>query len=100
MDYEILSPWGEIETIPPKALQPRVKDLSGKTIGLFAFFKQHGSLIMKEVERQLKDRFPSAKYSHFKYPRHVAEIVEDEEFKTSFQEWLKGVDTVISGNGD
>ena len=100
MDYEVLSPWAEVDLVPPRAIQPRVADLNGKTIGLFAFFKQHAPSVMKEVERQLKERFPTAKFSHYHYPKHVKEVVEDDEYKASFEEWVNGVDTVVTGNGD
>ena len=98
--YEVLSPWAEIALVAPRGLQPRVTDLSDKTIGLFAFFKQHAPSVMREVERQLKERFPKAKFSHYHYPKHVAEIAEDDKYKASFEEWAKGVDTVVTGNGD
>jgi hypothetical protein len=100
MDYEVLSPWAEVDPVAAKGLMPRVTDLNGKTIGLFAFFKQYAPAIMKEVERQLKERFPKAKFSHYQYPLHVKEVIDDEKYKPSFLDWLKGVDTVVSGQGD
>jgi hypothetical protein len=100
MDYEVLSPWAEVEPIAPRGILPRVTDLSGKTIGLFAFFKQHGPFIMKEVEQKFKEKFPTAKFSHYYYPKHMKEIMEDDEYKASFEEWIKGVDTVVAGNSD
>ena len=100
MDYEVLSHWAEVDPVPPRPLHPRVADLNGKTIGLFAFFKQHAPTVMREVERQLKERFPKAKFSHYHYPKHVMEIAEDGEYRPSWEEWAKGVDTVVTGNGD
>jgi hypothetical protein len=100
MDYEVLSPWAEVDPVPARGLLPRVTDLNGKTIGLFAFFKQHAPMVMQEVERQLKERFPKAKFSHYQYPKHVKEVLKDEQYLPSFQEWLKGVDTVVTGQGD
>jgi hypothetical protein len=100
MEYEVLSPWAEVEPIAPRGILPRVTDLNGKTIGLFAFFKQWGPPIMMEVERQLKEKFPKAKFSHYHYRQHVTEILEDDEYKASFEEWIKGVDTVITGHSD
>jgi hypothetical protein len=52
MQYEVLNPWADTDPYPVEGLQPRVTDLKGKTIGLFAFFKEHGPVIMGEVERQ------------------------------------------------
>ena len=55
MEYEVLSPWGEVDAVPPMGLQPRVGDLRSKTIGLFAGYKGHWVLVLREVERQLKE---------------------------------------------
>ena len=100
MEYEVLSPWAEIDPGELKSILPRVKDLEGKTIGLFAYFKPHGPLIMAEVENKLRQRFPSAKFSHYQNPLRVSEIVNHDEYKGGFEEWVKGVDTVITGHGD
>jgi len=106
MEYSVLNPRGEIDPIEYIALQPRVKDLNGKTIGLFAYFKKHWVLILDEVERQLKARYPSARFTRFQYIKDpsthntVAEIAKDPEVRPQFEEWLKGVDCVVSANGD
>ena len=34
--YEVLNPWAEVDPIPLKGIAPRVADLTGKTMGLFA----------------------------------------------------------------
>ena len=100
MDYEVLSPWAEVDRSVSAVMRPRIKDLKGKTIGLFSHFKEHSPLILKEVERQLKKKFPSAKFSHYQYVRDTTEIINDDKNKPSFMEWLKGVDAVISAYGD
>jgi len=100
MEYEVLSPLGQVNAVSTGGLQPRISDLKGKTIGMYAHFKEHAPLILKEVERQLKEKFPTAKFSYFQYPRDTAEIINDAEYKVSFEEWLSRVDTVISGYGD
>ena len=99
-DYEVLSPWAEVDPVPPRALQPRVTDLSGKTIGLFAFFKPTGPFVMKEIEQKLQERFPAARFSHFHYPVEDVEILSDDNYKAKFEEWVKGVDAVITGHSD
>jgi hypothetical protein len=87
-------------------LRPRVSDLNRKTIGLFAGFKGHWEVILREVERQLQERFPTAKFSHYHYPkdmsstRNACEVAEDDEYRPSFEKWLRDVDTVVSGHGD
>jgi len=99
MDYEVLSPLAEVDSVAPRGIAPRVADLNGKTIGLFAFFKPHGRWINDEVERRLKERFPTAKFSHYTVPIHGVEAVSD-DYKASFEEWVKGVDSVVTSHGD
>ncbi|MEM1542722.1 MAG: hypothetical protein QXF59_05715 [Candidatus Bathyarchaeia archaeon] len=100
MEYEVLNPCGEVDPLPLRGLNPRVKSLDGVTVGLFAGFKGHWFLILKEVARQLETRFPSTKFSFYEYPKDCVEIEQDDEYRPSFESWLKGVDTVISGHGD
>jgi hypothetical protein len=100
MNYEVFSPWAEVDEVVSGGLQPRVTDLNKKTIGLFSFFKEHGPMILREVERQLKEKFPEAKFSHFQYPKDCVDIADDDEYRTLLEKWLKGVDTVLSGHGD
>jgi hypothetical protein len=100
MDYEVISPWADIEQIKPKGLVPRVTDLNDKTIGLYAYFKPWGIPIMKEVERQLKEKFPTARFKHYHFPLHVEEVIKHPQYKESFEEWVKEVDTVVAGHGD
>jgi hypothetical protein len=99
MNYEVLSPWAEVDAAPSGGLRPRITDLNNKTIGLFSFFKEHGPLILREVERQLKEKFPKTKFSHFQYPKDCVDMADD-EYRMLLEEWLRGVDTVVSGHGD
>jgi hypothetical protein len=100
MEYMVLSPWAQVDRIDSAVMKPRVNDLNGRTIGMFSHFKEHSPLILKEVERQLKEKFPSAEFSYYQYLRDTTEIVNDDKYRPSFIEWLKGVDAVISAYGD
>lgn len=106
MDYEVLSPWADSDRRKPMTLNPRVGDLNGKKVGLFAGFKGHWIVILTEVERQLKDRFPGAEFLHYHYPkdmsstRDACEVADDDEYRPSFEKWLKEVDIVVTGHGD
>ena len=74
MDYSVLSPWGEVDKSEVRGLAPRVSDLSDKTIGLFAGFKGHWVLVLQEIERQLKERFPGASFSYYRYPKDLSSL--------------------------
>jgi hypothetical protein len=100
MEYEVLSPLGQVSATSQMGLQPRVNNLKGKTIGMYAHFKEQAPLILKEIEQQLKEKFPTTKFTYFQYLKDTAEIVNDPEYKASFEKWLSNVDTVISGYGD
>lgn len=100
MKYTVLSPWGEIDNTDACALSPRLDTLEGKTIGLFAKFKHHDPVIMKEIARQLGQRYPTAKFIHLQYPKDTAEIMNDPEFLPVLTAFLDQCDGVISGYGD
>ena len=100
--YEVLSPWAEVDPIPLKGILPRVTDLTGKTIGLFCHaYKQAGLPIMSMVEKKLKERFPTSKITWYASELGLYSVFDTED-KLKFEEWIKanGVDTVIVGRGD
>jgi hypothetical protein len=106
MEYEVLSPYGDVAPIKHIGLNPRVADLNEATVGLCAYFKQHYVLVLEEIAKQLQQRFPGAQFARFRYTKdpswrnEVAELGKDPEVRPQFEEWLNGVDTVLVGNGD
>ncbi len=97
--YEVLSPWAEVDPIPLRGISPRVTDLSGKKIGLFRNFKRAARPILTVVERELKKRYPTAEFSWF--DSTAANVLETEtENKQKFTDWAKGVDAVVAAVGD
>ena len=106
MEYEVLSPRGDVDPITWIGLNPRVTDLNKVTIGLYATFKEHWVLILEEVAKQLKERYPGVTFSRFQYTKdlnsytQVAEVAKDPEVRPEFEEWVKGVDAVIVANAD
>jgi hypothetical protein len=54
----------------------------------------------------LKERFPGCKFSWFVSPQDIGPATGppkqliDSKYKDEFEEWLKGVDTVIAAVGD
>lgn len=97
--YEVMSPWAEAEPIPLKGIAPRVKGLSGKKIGLFRNSKRVARPTLAVVEARLKERFPDCEIKGYTFMPNAG-ITEKEEWKSKFEEWLKGVDAVIFAYGD
>ena len=98
--YTVLSPWAETDNIEKLPLNPRLDTLEGKTIGLYASFKEYHPFFMQEVERQLAARYPTAKFSHYTYIVDTQEIDQDPENFPIFKKWLEGVDAVIGVGAD
>jgi hypothetical protein len=99
MEYEVLSPWGDKDNIA-RGLQPRIADLENKTIGMFYYFFDSHIAILREIEKQLKEKFPTLKFSYYQYTVETSEIEHDTAHRESFEEWVKGVDSVISVYGN
>jgi hypothetical protein len=98
-EYEVFSPWAEADPIPPRGISPRVESLAGKTIGLFRNSKRAALPIMKVVEKRLKEEFPTAKFTEFANLR-PNEVIIEQDAKERFEDWLKGVDAVVTAFGD
>ena len=95
---EVLSPWAEVDQITPEGLSPRLVDLSGKRIGLFANDKIAAAPILAVVEQELKKRHGDQIFSRFGR-RINAEVAETED-RARFEKWIKEVDAVILAVGD
>jgi len=106
MNYEVLSPWADADSIPKRGLTPRVANLEGKTIGLFENHKITAKPILNAVESQLKERYPTCKFSRYISPQDTGPALgppkqqKDSIYKDKFEDWLKGVDAVIAAVGD
>jgi hypothetical protein len=99
-EYEILSPWADIDPLPLKGIAPRLTSLAGKKIGLFALSKRASRPIVLAVGEKLKERFPGLKtvlYDSYT-PFTVMQI--ETENKQKFEDWVKGVDAVVAAVGD
>ncbi len=96
--YEVLNPWADVDPIPSRGISPRLSTLAGKKIGLFINGKRAAPLMMTVVERKLKERFPTAEFTRFRFEPNREVIGTSAEAK--FMEWIKGVDTVVGAVGD
>jgi hypothetical protein len=97
--YEVLSPWAVVDPIPLRGAVPRLDSLDGKTIGLFKNFKRAAGPILEVVERELQQRYPTAKFVWFN--SDAANVLETETVnKEKFEEWAKGIDAAVTSVGD
>jgi hypothetical protein len=96
--YEVLNPWADADPIPLRGISARPADLAGKTIGLFAGYKLASRPVLDEVEKRLKERFSTAKFSLFQYNEQVD--VGDPKKQAEFEKWLNGADAVVCAVGD
>jgi hypothetical protein len=97
--YEVLGPWAEADPVPPRGITPRLKDLAGKKIGLFANSKRAAPLMLSAVEQRLKIQYPSVATSWYEFTEvNVPEIETKNSAK--FEAWVKGVDAVVLAVGD
>jgi hypothetical protein len=97
--WEVLSPWAEVDPIPIRGISPRVDTLAGKKIGLFANFKRAARPIQSYVEKRLKERFPDCETNLFDSTLPNVTETETENLQ-KFTAWAKDVDAVIAAVGD
>ena len=98
-DYEVLSPWAEADPVPARGITPRLKDLEGKKIGLFANGKRAAVPMLAAVERELKKRIPAVQTSWYRCSVfNVPEVLT--EGKEKFEAWVGEMDAVALAVGD
>ena len=97
--YEVMSPWAEADPIPLKGIAPRVKDLSGKRIGMFRNSKRAARPLLAVVEANLKNRFPGCEIKPYAFMPNAG-VTETPEWTAKFEVWLNGVDAVVLAYGD
>ncbi len=96
---EVLSPWAEADPVALKGITPRLKQIDGKRIGLFANSKRAAALILSAVERGLKERYPLVETTRYEFTEvNVPEI--ETKNGARFRAWVEGVDAVVLAVGD
>ncbi len=97
--YEVLSPWGEVDPVILRAISPRLTGLAGKRIGLFNNLKRAARPILTTIEEQLKQKFPTCETSWY-IPASLNPPEIETERKNAFESWLRRLDAVICAVGD
>jgi hypothetical protein len=97
--FEVLSPWADIDPIPLRGISPRIESLSGKKIGLFVNPKRAAMPIAESIDKRLKTMYPDVQTIVYRsYGANVNEI--ETENKGKFTDWAKGLDAAIAVVGD
>ena len=97
--YKVLNPFAEADQIPLHGISPRLSDLDGKIIGLFANNKRAGVPILKSVEEVLSQNYPTAQFKWYE-ARESLDSITNPDIKRQFEEWLSGVDGIVAAVGD
>jgi hypothetical protein len=97
-EYEVLSPWADVDPKPLRSIAPRITDLAEKKIGFFYNAKEPAYPITRIVADRLKARFPTCETSWYPFTR--VSIPEIEANKEKFESWLNGLDAVILAVAD
>jgi hypothetical protein len=96
--FEVLSPWAEVDPVPANPISPRLPDLAGKKIGLYANSKIAALPMLAVIEEQLKEKVSGIQFTRFERIPNLS--VSETDSWGKFQQWLKGVDAVIYAHGD
>ena len=98
--YQVLSPWAEVDPIPLKGITaPRLDNLAGKKIGLFVNYKRAARPSAEAVEKQMKSRYPNAEFSYYVSTDWNVNVVETKD-RDKFEAWVKSVDAIVATIGD
>lgn len=97
-NYEVLSPWAEVDPVSLEGINPRLPDLRGKRIGLFHNGKVAAAPIQDAVEAELRARFDGITIARFGRTANL-EVAETSD-RARYEEWVKDVDAVVHAVGD
>jgi hypothetical protein len=99
--FDVLSPWAETDPLPLQGITPRLRELRGTRIGLFANYKRAAVPIQDAVEAELRNRFGSEIQVSRLHLSHSGDAASAEDQGARYAEWLeKEVDSVIVAVGD
>jgi hypothetical protein len=99
IQYEVLSPWGDVDPKPLKGISPRLANLSGKKIGLFANYKRAALPIAESLQKRLQSMYPDSQITIYHSNQwNVTEIETGN--RELFKKWIEGNDAVILLVGD
>ena len=93
--FDVLSPWAEVDPKPVRGISPRLDTLAGKKIGLFVNFKRAARPIGAAIEKRLKAQYPDIQTSTF--DSRLPNVTETETVnKEKFTAWAKEMNGVVA----
>ena len=99
IQFEVLSPWADVDPIPLRGISPRLSSLAGKKIGLFVNPKRAAMPIAESIQRRLGAMYPDVQtIIYHSVGANVNEI--ETKNKDKFTAWAKGLDAAIAVVGD
>jgi len=97
-EYKVLGPWAEADPVPLKGISPRLSDLNGKKIGLYANPKERAIPILTALSTKLKARFPESSISIYHGKQCHCRSVNREQVQ--IRRWIKSNDAFVTAFGD
>ncbi len=97
--FEVLSPWADVDPIPFRGISPRIPTLAGKKVGLFVNPKRAATPIAESIDRRLKSMYPDIQTIMFHDTEANVNVIETKN-KDRFIAWAKGLDAAIAVVGD
>ena len=97
--YKVLSPWADVDPKPLQGISPRLDNLAGKKIGLFANYKRAAMPIARSLQAKFQSKYPDSEFSIYHSTQwNVNEI--DTANGERFKKWVEDQDAVILLVGD
>lgn len=97
--FEVLSPWADVDPIPLRGISPRLSSLAGKKIGIFVNPKRAAMPIAESIIARLGSMYPDAQtLIYHSVGANVNEVETDN--KDKFTAWAKSLDAAIAVVGD
>ena len=97
--FEVLSPWADVDPIPLRGISPRIQSLAGKKIGIFVNPKRAAMPIGESIIKRLGAMYPDAQTIIFRDTEANVSVIETKN-KDKFIAWAKGIDAAIAVVGD
>jgi hypothetical protein len=99
IQYETLSPWADVDPRPLQGISPRLDNMSGKKIGLFANYKRAALPIAQSFQKKFQAKYPDSEFSIYHSTQWNVNEIETNN-REKFKQWLADKDAVILLVGD